>query len=84
MEPNVKLYIKKIRFECVIECQIYHVNKCGTKCKIVDQGKIKFEYVIKCQIYYVNKCKTECDIVHQSKVRFECVIECQISNLLCK
>ena len=23
----------KKRFECVIECQIYYVNECGTQCE---------------------------------------------------
>ena len=62
--------ISKIRFECVIECQIYYVNECGTECEILHQSKIRFEYVIECQIYYVNKCGIDCEIVRQSKTRF--------------
>ena len=58
-----------MRFECVIECQVYYVNECGTEFEIVHQSKIRFECVIKCE--------TECEIVHQSKRRFECVIECE-------
>ena len=36
----------EIRFEYVIECQIYYVNRYGTKCEIVHQSKIRF----KCEI----------------------------------
>ena len=48
------VYQSKIRFKCVIECQIYEVNEWGTECEIVCQSKIRFECVIECQICYVN------------------------------
>ena len=38
----------KRRFECVIECQIFYINKY----EIVHQSKIKFECVM--PIYYIN------------------------------
>ena len=62
------MHQSKIRFECVIECQIYYVNECGTKCEIVHQSKTRFECEIECKIYYVNKCGTNCEIVHQKKI----------------
>ena len=31
---------KWISFECVIKCQIYYENECGTKYKIVHQSKL--------------------------------------------
>ena len=53
----------KIKFECVIECQIYYVNKYETESEIIYQSKIRFECVNECQIYYVNECETECEII---------------------
>ena len=49
-----------------IDCQIYCVDKCETKCGIVHQSKIRF---------------IECEIAYQSKIGFECVIVCQIYNI---
>ena len=46
-----------MRFECVIECQVYCVNECGTEFEIVHQSKVRFDCVIKCE--------TECEIGHQ-------------------
>ena len=57
--PNL-LY--KCGNKCVIECQIYYANECGTECAIVHQSKKRFECVIKCQIYYVNKFGTQCEM----------------------
>ena len=51
---------KKRGFKCVIECQIFYLNECETKCKIAYQSKIEFECVRECQIYCLNKCETEC------------------------
>ena len=61
------LHQSKIKFECVIECQINYVNECGTECEIIHQINIRSIYVIECQMYYVNECGTTCEIVHQNE-----------------
>ena len=65
-------YWSKIGFECVIEYQIYCINKSKTKCEIAYISNIGFECVIECQIY----CKNKGEIACQSKKGFERVIEC--------
>ena len=55
-----------MKFECLIECNIYYVNECEAECEIAHQSKIRLECVIECQIYYVNECGTECDIASQT------------------
>ena len=61
-------------FECVIECQIYCINKSETKCELAYNSKIGSDCVIECQIYCIDECK----IAYQSKIVFECGLECQI------
>ena len=51
-------------FECVIECQIYSINK-WKNCISKKKG---FECVIECEI--------KCKIAYKSKIGSECVIQC--------
>ena len=73
-----------IGIEFVIECQIFFINKCGTKCEteweITYQHKIRFECVNKCKIYCANECGTECEFESQTGYKAESVTECVIES----